>query len=65
MHNSRSNQYTVVVKVDFMHFLQKRIENLNKERKTVEDQMAMAEDELQKTEDLVKMLSDSKSVYLT
>ncbi|XP_045908367.1 laminin subunit alpha-3-like isoform X2 [Micropterus dolomieu] len=43
--------------------LQKRIEDLKNERKTVEDQMAMAEDELQKTEDLVKMLSDSKTEY--
>lgn len=48
-----------------MCFLQKRIEDLKKERKIVEDQMAMAEDELQKTEDLVKMLSDSKTVRLT
>uniref|UniRef100_A0A3B4Y231 Laminin subunit alpha 3 n=1 Tax=Seriola lalandi dorsalis TaxID=1841481 RepID=A0A3B4Y231_SERLL len=43
--------------------LQTRIENLKKEKKTVEDQMAMAEDELQKTEDLVKMLTDSKTEY--
>ncbi|XP_026168530.1 laminin subunit alpha-3-like isoform X2 [Mastacembelus armatus] len=43
--------------------LQKRIEDLKKERKTVEDQMSMAENELQKTEDLVKMLSDSKTDY--
>lgn len=48
-----------------MCFLQKRIEGLKKERKTVEDQMTMAEDELQKTEDLVKMLSDSKTVRST
>ncbi|XP_034469915.1 laminin subunit alpha-3-like, partial [Hippoglossus hippoglossus] len=43
--------------------LQKRIENLKKERKTVVDQMALAEDELQKTEDLVEMLTDSKTEY--
>ncbi|XP_028282768.1 laminin subunit alpha-3-like isoform X2 [Parambassis ranga] len=43
--------------------LQKRIANLKKERKTVEDQMAMAEAELQKTEDMLKMLSDSKTEY--
>lgn len=44
--------------------LQKKIEDLKKERKTVEDQIAMAKNELQKTEDLVKMLSDSKMVSL-
>ncbi|XP_037643626.1 laminin subunit alpha-3-like isoform X2 [Sebastes umbrosus] len=43
--------------------LQKRIADLNKERKTVVDQMALAKKELQKTEDLVKMLSDSKTEY--
>ncbi|XP_068196189.1 laminin subunit alpha-3-like isoform X2 [Antennarius striatus] len=43
--------------------LQKRIDNLKKERKTVEDQISMSEDELRKTEDLVKMLSDSKKEY--
>ncbi|KAM7379372.1 hypothetical protein PAMP_004930 [Pampus punctatissimus] len=43
--------------------LQNRISDLKKERKTVEDQMAMAENELQKTEDLVKMLIDSKTEY--
>ncbi|XP_031150036.1 laminin subunit alpha-3 isoform X3 [Sander lucioperca] len=43
--------------------LQKKIEDLKKERKTVEDQIAMAKNELQKTEDLVKMLSDSKMEY--
>lgn len=31
----------------------------------MEDQMAMAEDELQKTEDLMKMLTDSKTVKFT
>lgn len=41
------------------------MEDLKRERKTVEDQIAMAEDELQKTEDLVKMLADSKMVCLT
>lgn len=30
----------------------------------VGDQMAMAEGELQKTEDLVKVLTDSKTVHL-
>ncbi|KAG7258727.1 hypothetical protein CRUP_029788, partial [Coryphaenoides rupestris] len=39
------------------------VEDLKKERKTVEEEMAMAEDELQKTEDLVGMLSDSKTAY--
>ncbi|KAG8014177.1 Laminin subunit alpha-3 [Nibea albiflora] len=43
--------------------LQKRIEDHKKERKVVESQMAMAEDELQKTGDLAKMLSDSKMEY--
>ncbi|KAF0046927.1 hypothetical protein F2P81_000560 [Scophthalmus maximus] len=43
--------------------LQKRIENLKKEKKMVGDQMAMAEGELQKTEDLVKVLTDSKTEY--
>ncbi|XP_073347774.1 laminin subunit alpha-3-like [Pagrus major] len=43
--------------------LQKRIEDLKKERKRVEDQMTLAEDELQKTEDLNKMLTDSKTEY--
>ncbi|XP_041847231.1 laminin subunit alpha-3-like [Melanotaenia boesemani] len=43
--------------------LQKRIEDLKKERKTVEDMMAVAEGELQKTEDLLKNLSDSKMEY--
>nr|XP_020451525.1 laminin subunit alpha-3 [Monopterus albus] len=46
-----------------MDDLQKRIDDLKKERKTVEDQMAIAENELQKTEDLVKMLTDSKKDY--
>lgn len=45
--------------------LQKRIKDLTEERARVEDQMAMAEDELQKTEDLVKMLTDSKTVRMT
>ncbi|XP_062285798.1 laminin subunit alpha-3-like isoform X1 [Scomber scombrus] len=43
--------------------LQKRINDLKKERKTVEDQMAMTKNELQKTEDLVKKLTDSKMEY--
>ncbi|XP_070830251.1 laminin subunit alpha-3-like [Chaetodon trifascialis] len=43
--------------------LQKRIEDLKKERKIVEDQVRMAKDELKKTEDLAKMLSDSKKEY--
>ncbi|KAM3604519.1 uncharacterized protein V6R79_012395 [Siganus canaliculatus] len=43
--------------------LQKRIEDLKKERKTVEDQMGMAKNELKKTEDLANMLSDSKTEY--
>ncbi|XP_069013512.1 laminin subunit alpha-3-like isoform X1 [Embiotoca jacksoni] len=43
--------------------LQKRIEDLKNERKTVKDQMGMARAELQKTEDLVKKLSDSKTEY--
>lgn len=41
---------------------QNRIEDLKQERKTVEDQMAMARDELQKAKDLAKMLTDSKTV---
>ncbi|XP_060941018.1 laminin subunit alpha-3-like isoform X2 [Limanda limanda] len=43
--------------------LQKRIEVLKKARKTVEEQMALAEDELQKSVDLVKTLTDSKTEY--
>uniref|UniRef100_A0A3P8S8R3 Si:ch211-241e1.3 n=1 Tax=Amphiprion percula TaxID=161767 RepID=A0A3P8S8R3_AMPPE len=43
--------------------LQKRIDDLKKERKTVEDQMGLAKNELQKTEDLVKKLTDSKTEY--
>ncbi|XP_047444954.1 laminin subunit alpha-3-like isoform X2 [Mugil cephalus] len=49
--------------VESLEDLKKRIEALKTERKTVEDQMAMAEDELQKTEDLLKMLQDSKMEY--
>lgn len=44
---------------------QKRIEDLKKEEKIVKDQVAMAEDELQKTEDLAKKLLDSKTVCRT
>ncbi|XP_030015975.1 laminin subunit alpha-3-like isoform X2 [Sphaeramia orbicularis] len=43
--------------------LRKRIEDLEKEKKAVLDQMDMAGNELQKTEDLVKMLTDSKTEY--
>ncbi|KAM6919501.1 laminin subunit alpha-3-like [Lycodopsis pacificus] len=43
--------------------LQKRIDGLKKERKTVEDQITMAANELRKTQDLVKTLSDSKTEY--
>ncbi|XP_054482290.1 laminin subunit alpha-3-like [Anoplopoma fimbria] len=43
--------------------LQKRIEELKKERETVEDQITLAKNELQKTEDLGEMLSDSKTEY--
>ncbi|CAL8279923.1 unnamed protein product [Lota lota] len=39
------------------------VEGLKKERKTVEDKMALAEDELQKTEDLARMLADRKIEY--
>lgn len=59
-----NSHYTAVILTDLCS-LQKRIEALKKERKTVEDQMDMAEDELQKTDDLVKMLVDSKTVCLT
>ncbi|PWA25274.1 hypothetical protein CCH79_00005330 [Gambusia affinis] len=41
----------------------KRIDDLKEEQKTVQNQIAMAEDELKKTEDLVKMLSDRKTEY--
>lgn len=41
---------------------QNRIKNLKQERETVEDQMALAADELQKAKDLGKMLTDSKTV---
>ncbi|XP_006786518.1 laminin subunit alpha-3-like isoform X2 [Neolamprologus brichardi] len=43
--------------------LQKRTEDLKNERKIVEDQMTLAKNELQKTEDLVKMLLDNKTEY--
>ncbi|XP_041804417.1 laminin subunit alpha-3-like isoform X2 [Chelmon rostratus] len=43
--------------------LQKRIEDLKKERKIVEDQVTMAGDELKKAKDLAKMLSNSKAEY--
>lgn len=46
-----------------MCFLQKRIDDLKNERKTVEGQVAMAENELQKTEDLLETLSKSKTVH--
>ncbi|KAF3699380.1 Laminin subunit alpha-3 [Channa argus] len=42
---------------------QKRIEDLKREQRTVVDQMSMAENELQKTEDLLNMLTDSKTEY--
>lgn len=48
-----------------MSSLQNRIDRLKRERKIVQDQMAMAEGELKKTEDLLKQLSDSKKVHLT
>jgi len=44
------------------HHVQRLVDDLKKERETVEEEMAMAEDELQKTEDLLGMLSDSKTV---
>ncbi|XP_039877594.1 laminin subunit alpha-3-like isoform X4 [Simochromis diagramma] len=43
--------------------LQKRTKDLKNERKIVEDQMTLAKNELQKTEDLVKMLLDNKTEY--
>ncbi|XP_027877262.1 laminin subunit alpha-3 isoform X1 [Xiphophorus couchianus] len=43
--------------------LEKRIDDLKGEGKTVKSQIAVAEGELKKTEDLVKMLSDSKMDY--
>nr|XP_054596449.1 laminin subunit alpha-3 isoform X2 [Nothobranchius furzeri] len=43
--------------------LQKRIKDLENERKVVEDQMAMANNELQNTEDFMKMLLDSKADF--
>lgn len=44
------------------HHVQRLVEDLKKERERVEEEMVMAEDELQKTEDLLGMLSDSKTV---
>ncbi|KAK6302715.1 hypothetical protein J4Q44_G00270700 [Coregonus suidteri] len=41
----------------------KRMEDLKKERKKVQDQIAMAEDQLKNTEDLLRMLNDSKTEY--
>ncbi|KAJ4936999.1 hypothetical protein JOQ06_001583, partial [Pogonophryne albipinna] len=43
--------------------LKKRINDIQTERETVKDQMTLAENELQKTEDLVEMLYDSKTEY--
>ncbi|KAF3858226.1 hypothetical protein F7725_011427, partial [Dissostichus mawsoni] len=43
--------------------LKKRINDIQTERETVKDQMILAENELQKTEDLVEMLYDSKTEY--
>lgn len=45
-----------------MFVLQKRMEDLRKERKKVQDQIAMAEDQLKDTKDLLRMLDDSKTV---
>ena len=45
-----------------MFVLQKRMEDLKKERKKVQDQIAMAENQLKATEDLLRMLKDSKTV---
>ena len=42
--------------------VQRLVEDVKKEKKAVEDKMALAEDELQKTEDLATMLADSKVV---
>lgn len=42
--------------------LQKRALELEKERDTVKGQMDMARNELKKTQDLLKMLTDSKTV---
>eukprot|EP00063_Salmo_salar_P020916 XP_013995751.1 PREDICTED: laminin subunit alpha-3-like isoform X7 [Salmo salar] len=41
----------------------KRMEDLRKERKKVQDQIAMAEDQLKDTKDLLRMLEDSKTEY--
>lgn len=38
------------------------MEDLRKERKKVQDQIAMAEDQLKDTKDLLRMLEDSKTV---
>ncbi|XP_054622732.1 laminin subunit alpha-3-like isoform X3 [Dunckerocampus dactyliophorus] len=43
--------------------LLKRVNDLKKERKTVEDQMAMAKNELKKIDDLIKTLSSNKTEY--
>ncbi|XP_054888860.1 laminin subunit alpha-3-like isoform X2 [Poeciliopsis prolifica] len=43
--------------------LEKRVDDLKNERETVKKQIVVAEEELKKTEDLVKMLSDSKTEY--
>lgn len=44
--------------------LQKRAQELKKERDTVKGQMDMARDELKKTQDLLNLLSDSQTVAL-
>ncbi|XP_028329557.1 laminin subunit alpha-3 isoform X2 [Gouania willdenowi] len=43
--------------------LLKRKDDIKKEHKTVEDQMALAKDELKKTEDLLEKLTNSKTEY--
>lgn len=43
--------------------MQKRVDEVKKEQATVQNQMTLAEKELQKTEDLEKKLSDSKTEY--
>lgn len=67
-HGYKIKVYSIVftqLNSKFTFSLQERIEDLKKDRKVVESKMAMAEDELQKTQDLEKMLSNSKMVRLT
>ena len=48
--------------MEYMVYKQNRIEDLEKERDEVADQMAMAKEQLKDTRDLLTTLDDSKKV---